>query len=52
MSIKDEIKTRLRYALPYYESEDKERYIYLVEEEDLDRAVKSLTLLFKEKLIK
>ena len=43
--IKNEIECALKYALPYWTSEDKDEYIYIVKPKDLERAIESLTKL-------
>ena len=48
MNKREEIKARLRYAFPYFESDDKDDWFYLVREQDLDRAVESILALFEE----
>jgi hypothetical protein len=44
--IKDDIEMCLKYALPLWECEDKDDYMYLVKPVDLDRAILSLSELF------
>jgi len=44
--LKEEIKMRLRYILPYYVREDKDDCFYLVRDEDITRAAESLADLF------
>jgi hypothetical protein len=44
--LKEEIKMRLRYILPYYVREDKDDCFYLVRDEDITRAAENLADLF------
>ena len=47
--LKEEIEIQLRHIFPYYESEDKDDYFYLVRDEDIKQAVESIADLFKAK---